>query len=227
MRAIVIGGSSGIGQAIALKCRVEGHEVLTMQRRGTVGAYAELDLRWSKENISEAMHDAVASFGGLDWLVISGGAAAYTRARAVEQTVEEMIRTNYLGPRWVFEAATKHLIRKDGRPSSRVLYVSSRITANPTKGLEDYAASKAAGETFFRHAGKRFGLWGIRTVCLSVGWVDTPMIKDIDAEILAKTMRFITIGRWIKASEVADVAYSVLSGPDAWTCDVVNLSGGI
>ena len=226
-KAIVIGGSSGIGAGIAELCAIRGHRVITMQRRPGEGDYVELDLRWDQHRILAAVRKAIDQLEGIDWLVIAGGAGAYTMPRVRFGQVEEMIQTNYIGPRYVFDAAVTELRRKPELPSSRVLYISSTIVRNPTKALEDYAASKAAGETFFRAVGKRFAKWGIRSNVLATGWIETPMTAQIDEEIKAKILRMVPLHRWGRVVEVADAAYSILGGPDFWNGDVINFSGGL
>jgi 3-oxoacyl-[acyl-carrier protein] reductase len=185
-----------------------------------------LDLRWDKEQIRKSVHMGIQRAGGLDWLVLAGGIGAYTDPIVDEQLICEMVQTNYIGPRLVFDTALKAglMNNPDG---ARVLYISSRVVENPPQELEDYAASKAAGEIAFRGLGKRFARCGIRTTILQVGWVNTPMTHGIREDYKEKILRAMPIHRWIEPEEVAQVAYLILNGPDAWTADVVRLSGGL
>lgn len=238
-KVVVVGGSSGIGAAIADMCHGQGCRVLTMQRGAGSGECVELDLRWDQHAIDAACLCASWQLDGLDWLVLAGGVGAYTNPIVRQHQVEEMMQTNYLGPRLVFNAFLKHL-KREAPPShfsdtertllartSRVLYIGSTITRNPTNALEDYAASKAAGETYFRAAARRYAKWGIRCNVLATGWIDTPMVQHIDGAIKEKILRRVPLHRWGKTVEVADAAYSILAGPDFWNGDVINFSGGL
>ena len=226
-KVIIIGGSSGIGAAIAQECIEQGETVLTMQRRDSKWKSIKLDLRWNQHRIADAVRAAVDQLRGVDWLVLSGGVAAYTLPLVREEQIVEMIRANFLGPRLVFNSALRSLHRNADVPSSRVLYIGSTATRRTGKALEDYAATKAAAETFFVAAGRRFAEFGLRCNVLSPGWVESPMSFSLKEELKEKAKRVIALKRFAEPQEVAQLAYSILSGPDYLTGDVISMSGGL
>ena len=223
-RVVVVGGSSGIGRAIADQCNDYGHRVITMQRSVNTWDAMELDLRWDQHTIGLACGIAASRYGGIDWLVLSGGVAAYTLPIVREEQVVEMIRTNYIGPRLVFNAFLRELAKGT---SSRVLYIGSTAAQRTGKALEDYAASKAAAETFFLAAGRRFAKLGIRCNVLAPGWVESPMSDSLKPELAEKAKRVIALHRFAHPTEIADMAYSILDGPDYLNGDRISISGGL
>ncbi len=233
MRVIVVGGSSGIGKAIVEECRSWGgnasHDVLTMQRRRVMQYDVELDLRWDQHAISEACREALGRLGGVDWLVLSGGVAAYTMPLVRQEQITEMIQTNYIGPRLVFNSFLRALHRQvdDGLLASRVLYIGSTAAQRTGKALEDYAASKAAAETYFLAAGRRYAEFGIRINVLAPGWVESPMSDSLKSELQDKARRVIALKRFARVEEVAEMAYHVLNGPDYLTGDRISIAGGL
>ena len=223
-KVIVVGGSSGIGAAIADVCASNGQRVLTMQRTTSKWNAIELDLRWDQDTIGLAVAAAIKMQQGIDWLVLSGGVAAYTLPLVREEQIVEMIRTNYIGPRLVFNAFLKELGKGS---SSRVLYIGSTAAQRTGKALEDYAASKAAAETYFLAAGRRFAKLGIRCNVLAPGWVESPMSDALKPELAEKAKRVISLHRFAQPTEIADMAYSILDGPDYMTGDRISISGGL
>jgi 3-oxoacyl-[acyl-carrier protein] reductase len=232
----VVGGSSGIGAAIADECRARGHAVLTAQRREpqAPGEWVPLDLRWSIDTIRGAIDECHRRLGRIDWLVIAGGTGAYMRPLFGKKDLEvhasqasEQIATNLLGPAFVFEAAAQHLMRTDGEPTSRVLYIGSTIVRQPPKALAYYAASKAGAEAFFRSEARRWASHGVRVNVLATGWIHSPMTREIDQRIVDKILRATATGRMGSAQEAAEMALSILDGPDFICGDVIPMSGGI
>ncbi len=235
-RVIITGGSgAGIGAAIADACEARGCQVLRMQRRAPErGEWRELDLRWQLARIRPAVEQAISQLGGLDWLVLASGVGAYMPALygrkdadAHEWQAEEQLRTNLTGPAFVFESSAEALMRGDGEPSSRVLYLGSTIVRQPPKALAYYAASKAGAEAFFRAEARRWAGRGIRINVLATGWTESPMVSDLLPRVREKILRAIALGRMATSAEAADMALRVLDGPDYLCGEVLTMSGGI
>jgi 3-oxoacyl-[acyl-carrier protein] reductase len=228
MHIVIVGGSSGIGRTVADQLR-HSHRLVLMQRtdaklEGT--QHIELDLRWPKDRIDHAVDAAgVYLHRRINALVISGGVGAFSYPVSNADRVEELFETNTIGPRYVFNAALPYLKRGEG--SARVLYISSTAARTLPKGLEDYAASKAAAEVLFRSFGKRYAKWGIRSNVLRVGWVESPMTGALKPEIREAAVRSTAIRRFGRPDEVAHVVRDILNGPDYWNGDVIELSGGL
>ncbi len=248
-RVIVIGGSSGIGAAIAARCRAEGHRVVCAQRRAGATDTVRLDLREPFASINGALEAAVRMLGGLDWLVVSGGTAGYQesahgaalkQARAEErrtgdrpldrylEVAEETMRTSAIGPILALEAAFRFLERPPHDPEpSRALLIGSTITQAPPPDLAWYAAAKAAAQVAYLGLARRMARHGVRVNVLATGWARTPMTEAIAPAKLTKILRAVALGRMAEPEEIADAAYAVLAGSAYFAGDTIEVSGGL
>jgi NAD(P)-dependent dehydrogenase (short-subunit alcohol dehydrogenase family) len=178
--ALVTGGSSGIGLAIARALHGEGYNLTLAARKieRLEAAGAELDAATMPvdvrdEDACRALVDAhVGRFGGLDVLVNSAGVGIAgtigdltTKAWNLQQDVN--LRGTFLMTR----EALPHLRASRGY----VLNLASIAGTIPTPGLAGYGASKAAVISFTRSLIREEADNGVRATALCPGFVDTPM----------------------------------------------------
>ena len=178
--ALVTGGSSGIGLAIARALRGEGYGLSLAARKidRLEAAGAELDAQTMSvdvrdEDACRALVEAhVERFGGLDVLVNSAGVGIAgrigdltTKAWNLQQDVN--LRGTFLMTR----EALPHLRTSRGY----VLNLASIAGTVPTPGLAGYGASKAAVIAFTRSLIREEADNGVRATALCPGFVDTPM----------------------------------------------------
>ena len=186
-RAVVTGGDSGIGRAVAIAFAREGAEVLIAHlpeeeadARATVrlaGAEARVvlhaaDLRTSRAN-RELADRAVAELGGVDVLVCN---AAFQMAHDQladfpPEQLERTFATNVLGPFWLVQALATHL--EDG---GCVIVTTSVQAYAPSDHLLDYAATKAALNNLVVNLAQELGPKGTRVNAVAPGPIWTPLI---------------------------------------------------
>jgi len=180
-RALITGGDSGIGRAVAIAYAREGADVaigylpeeqsdadevaqlvrdagrVCIQLPGDVG---------DEEVARSLVRDAVAGLGGLDVLVLNAA-----RQRKVERledlTSEQWAETmdvNVNAPFWMMQEALAHL-----EPGSSVIFTSSVQAYTPSPGLVDYAASRAAVNTMSKCLAQQLAPRGIRVNAVAPG----------------------------------------------------------
>ncbi len=183
--ALVTGGSSGIGLAIARMLREEGYGLtLSSRTREKVEAAAEqLDALAVPANVADeadceslvARH--VEHHGSLDMLVNSAGIGI---AGGIEQQplkhVDLMIGVNFRGLIAVTKYALPHLRQSRGW----VVNLASIAGTEPVGALQVYAATKAAVISLTRSLNQAYDGEGVRCVALCPGFVDTPMAEWSD-----------------------------------------------
>ncbi|WP_327230990.1 SDR family oxidoreductase [Streptomyces murinus] len=180
-RALVVGGSTGIGRAIAESWARSGFDVLVLSRGRPTGDGADL-LRWSPLDLadSDAARGALnrATAGPLDAVCYS--AVSYGSRRAPFGDVEEdewrrQVEVNLHGL-WRTLSATLPVLRR--APAGLFLGISSEVVYNAGPGRSGYAATKAAGNALLDSIAQEEGTDGVRIVqALPAGMVDTPGIR--------------------------------------------------
>jgi len=178
--ALVTGGSSGIGLAIARALRGEGYDLTLAARKverleaaGVELEAATMPVDVRDEDACRALVEAhVGRFGGLDVLVNSAGVGIAgtigdltTKAWNLQQDVN--LRGTFLMTR----EALPHLRAARGY----VLNLASIAGTVATPGLAGYGASKAAVIAFTRSLIREEADNGVRATALCPGFVDTPM----------------------------------------------------
>ncbi|HSM66931.1 MAG TPA: glucose 1-dehydrogenase, partial [Ilumatobacteraceae bacterium] len=186
-RALVTGGDSGIGRAVAIAFAREGADVAITylpEERADADATVELvraadrrglahevDLR-DEAACRRIVDDTAREFGGLDIVVNNAG---YQMAiESFEQlTTEQMVRTfstNVFALLWVSQAALPHL-----QPGSAIVNSTSIQAYDPSPSLLDYAATKAAIVNLTANLARSLAERGIRVNAVAPGPVWTPL----------------------------------------------------
>jgi 2-keto-3-deoxy-L-fuconate dehydrogenase len=237
LRALVTGGASGIGKAIAEAFADEGARVVVLDLaedpdlpRGAV-AYVRADIGDDAE-VRAAVETAAARLGGLDLLVNNAGIGAQG---SVEQATDEewrrVLEVNVIGTARVARAAWPYL--RDSRHAAVVN--TSSVAA--TTGLPEravYAASKGAVSALTRAMAADGLPDGIRVNAVNPGTADTPWVGrlldtalDPAAERTALEARQ-PHGRLVSAAEVARaVVYLAAPANGSTTGTELAVDGGM
>lgn len=188
LKALITGGDSGIGRAVAIAFAREGADVAisylseeeedaqeTARWVGEAGRRVVLlpgDLQ-EESTARQVAVDAAEQLGGLDILVNNAG---YQMARTKEleelrsEDLDRVFRTNLYSLFWLTQAALPHL-----RPGSSIINVSSIQAYQPSETLLDYAATKAAINNFTVNLASQLGPRGIRVNAVAPGPIWTPL----------------------------------------------------
>ncbi len=221
LAAIVTGGSSGIGYAIATTLRTRGAQVAVLDLDPAAAPPGTLALPVDvadDASVRAAVAAAVDGLGRIDILVNNAGIGAQgTVADNDDDTWRRVLDLNVLGVVRTTRAALPHLRRS---PAAAIVNLGSiAATAGlPQRAL--YSASKGAVLALTRAMAADHLADGIRVNCVNPGTVDTPWVArllaqadDADAERAALEARQ-PHGRLVTAAEVAD-AVAYLAGPNA------------
>jgi NAD(P)-dependent dehydrogenase (short-subunit alcohol dehydrogenase family) len=187
-RALITGGDSGIGRAVAIAFAREGADVVLsylpqededaqetarlVRESGRTAVLAPGDL-CDEDWCTALVQRTVDELGGLDVLVVN---AAYqmTQDSILDITTEQfdqVMKTNVYAMFWLCKAAVPHL-----QPGSSILTTSSIQAYQPSPNLLDYATTKAAIVTFTRGLAAQLADRGVRVNTVAPGPVWTPLI---------------------------------------------------
>jgi meso-butanediol dehydrogenase / (S,S)-butanediol dehydrogenase / diacetyl reductase len=233
--AIVTGGGTGIGLAVARRLAVDGYAVAVTGRREEACRAAADELQAAghaavaiaadvgdPDDVTRIVGTALERFGGLDVLV--GNAGIGDGAPVLEETLEgweRVMRTNLTGAFLTARAALPALIERRGC----VVNVSSTSGFLAGPGWAAYCASKAGLIMLTRTLASDYGPQGVRANCVCPGWVRTPM-GDSDMDEVARARGLDREGAYrlthadnplrrpAEPEEIASVI-CFLAGPDA------------
>jgi 2-C-methyl-D-erythritol 4-phosphate cytidylyltransferase len=164
-RVLVVGGSQGIGRAIAEEATRLGAKVEVLSRsRG-------LDVR-DAERVRGSIEDAATALGGLDHVIVTAGVLTMGRVEHdALDAIHETIDVNVTGTLNVASAAHPHLCASRG---SFTVFASSSFTRGRA-GYVAYSASKAAVVNLAQGLAEEWHEEGIRVNAVSPERTDTPM----------------------------------------------------
>lgn len=238
--AVVTGGNSGIGFAMAQAFIAEGAHVLVVGRRaeGVDAAVAALGAQaiGLTGDVSDlATHDRVAAlarerFGGVDIYAANAGVNRIQHSSEVTPADFDMqFETNARGTFFGVQAIVP--VMRDG---GAILLTSSVATHKVLDGHAVYAGSKAAIEAFARSWARELSERRIRVNVLSPGPTNTPIIGKLGMpaetvpeleELMART---IPLGRMGEAEELARAAVFLASADSSFVTGInLAVDGGI
>ena len=187
-RALITGGDSGIGRAVALAFAREGADVAIVhlpdeqedaeqtlrlvREAGRTGLSLPGDIR-EEAFCNEAVTRTVDELGGLDVLVNN---AAYQMmqdsiADITTEQFDRVLKTNLYAMFWLCKAAIPHL-----QPGSSIINTSSVQAYQPSPQLLDYATTKAGIVNFSKGLAQELAAKGVRVNTVAPGPIWTPLI---------------------------------------------------
>src|SRR3954451_9031964 len=180
--ALVTGGSSGIGLAIARMLRDEGYTLTLVSRRAekVEAAAEELGATAIAADVGDAdacgrlVAEHRERFGRLDVLVNSAGIGIGGRVEDLPaKHFDLQVGVNLRGLFLVTQAAIPLLRESRGW----IVNLASIAGTLPTPGLATYGATKAAVISLTRSLNEELDADGVRAVAICPGFVDTPMAE--------------------------------------------------
>lgn len=239
-RALVTGGSRGVGAATAVLLAEAGADVGIgyFSRQADAGAVvkqcAALGVRAfahasdisTVEGADELFAAAVREFGGVDLFIGNAGIWPPDDAPIAEMTDAQWSRTMRQNLDSIFYTtrAAARILPAGGR----IVLVSSTAGQRGEANHADYAASKGAIISFTKSLSTELAPRDITVNCVAPGWIDTEMCTPVfTPEYRARVERSVPLGRIATARDIA--------GPIVFLCtqlarhitgEIVNVNGG-
>jgi NAD(P)-dependent dehydrogenase (short-subunit alcohol dehydrogenase family) len=227
LKALITGGDSGIGRAVAIAFAREGADVAInylpeeqedaqdvagwIEKAGRTAVLVPGDVR-EEQSCRDIVDRAVEGLGGLN-VVVNNAGFHWARGEAglkglATEDLERAVRTNLYGTLWISRAALPHLGRGDS-----IINTTSVQAYDPSVSMIDYAATKAALNNVTANLAAELGPEGIRVNAVAPGPVWTPLgpaTKEPGA--VANMGKETPLGRIGQPAELAG-AYVFLASP--------------
>jgi NAD(P)-dependent dehydrogenase (short-subunit alcohol dehydrogenase family) len=240
-RAIITGGDSGIGRAVAIAFAREGADVLIaylpeeeddaretaqlVEKAGRKAVTVPGDIR-DEKHCTTIIETAISQLGGLDILVNNaafqmaqeGGIADITTAQ-----FDRVMKTNLYAMFWLSKAAAPHM-----QPGSTIINTASIQAYQSSPELLDYATTKAGIVAFTKALAAGLADKGIRVNAVAPGPIWTPLIPaTMPADKVASFGEDTPMGRAGQPAELAPAYVFFASQESSYiTAEMLAVTGG-
>lgn len=243
-KALITGGTSGLGRQVALSFATQGAEVAlfgTNRERGKEvvqaieeqrGALSERKTHFESVDVSktdevaEAVERLLAFWREIDILV---NCAGVTRdklfLRMEEADWDEVIDTNLKSVYNLCRACLRPMVKKR---KGKIINIASVIGLTGNPGQVNYAASKLGIVGLTRALAKEVASRNICVNCIAPGFFKTPMTDRLNEAQRERLLEEIPMKRWGEPAEMADVAIFLASEMSNYiTGQVIVVDGGM
>lgn len=240
LKALITGGDSGIGRAVAIAFAREGADVAItyydekddametvgwIQEAGQTGRAFQADLR-DQQDCEAVVDRTYHELSGLN-ILVNNAAIHIEKQELTEVSPEQLestFKTNFFSFFWVTQTALKYLNSGDV-----IINTGSAAGFKGHKTLMDYAATKGAIHNFTKSLAMQLAPRGIRVNCVSPGPVWTPLIPSTrQTEHVSRFGENTLWGRPAQPSEIAP-SFVFLASTDArfYTSEILSPSGSV
>jgi len=243
--ALITGGGTGIGRAIALGFAREGASVCVagrrleklrevigeLQKAGGAGLAMECDVTQARE-VERAVKGTVERFGRLNVLVNNAGTLHVSTVEGISEAEwDRMMTVNVKGPFLVSRAVLPEF-RKCG--GGAIVNIGSVLGLFAVRDRAAYSASKGAVTMLTKSMALDHAHEKIRVNCICPSVVETDLVKGVFNETeegqtkLKARLATIPLGRLGRPEDVAEMAVFLASEESSWlTGAAIPLDGGV
>ena len=241
-KALITGGDSGIGRAVAIAFAREGADVAInylpseeenakevirlIEDEGCQAVSLPGDI--VEESFCQQMvEDAVEQLGGLDILVNNAG--RQTAQKSIDEITTEQFdntfKVNVYAPFWICKAALPHM-----EPGAAIINTTSIQAFDPSESLLDYAQTKACNVAFTKALAQQVAEKGIRVNAVAPGPFWTPL-QPTGGQPQDKIEKFGSTSAFGRPGQPAEIApiYVLLASQEGSyiTGEVMGVTGGM
>ena len=238
--AIVTGGASGLGLAVAEALKAEGAEVALFdisdeavtREAKRIGAFPVVCDVTSPASVDAAVTKVAQHFGGVDILISNAGAAFQGKLLSVDEaTFRKAFELNFWGHHYMARAAVR--VMEKQKTGGALVFNVSKQAVNPGADFGPYGTSKAALMALMRQYAIEHGASGITSNAVNADRIRTGLMTDEMVQDRSKArgltpeayMRGNLVGREVTGADVA-AAFVHLAKARASTGAVITVDGG-
>jgi NAD(P)-dependent dehydrogenase (short-subunit alcohol dehydrogenase family) len=243
--AIVTGAGRGIGRAIALGFAQAGADVVVAARttseiedtaakirnEGRKAIAIPTDVR-NVDQVTDMLHQTLASFNKVDILVNNAGGATENSGKYVldlsidawKEGIELNLNSLFICSKIVGEVMAEH-------KAGSIINISSGMGLGPCPGIAADAAARAGVNNLTKTLAVEWAPYNIRINAIAPGWTETSLTAktwEKDPSMRVAILENIPLGRFGKPEDIAAVAIFLASDASSYiTGEVIYVSGGL
>lgn len=238
-KAIVTGGSKGIGLAVAEAFLKNGAVVYTVSRTegdlarlkaaaaeaGTEVIYKAADVS-DEASITAVIKEIIKESGGIDIVVNNAGITRDNLiARLSSEAWDEVLKVNLASAFYICKAVSMHLLSRKG---GSIINMSSVVGLHGNAGQTNYSASKAGLIGLTKSLAQELAPRGIRVNAICPGFIGTEMTDKLDEKAKDAFLTRIPLARPGRPEEIAGVALFLASDLSTYvTGQALSVDGGM
>ncbi len=238
-KAIVTGGTRGIGKAIAMALAEQGIDVIItgLNEERANSAAAEIASKGSTchalradvskaKDVEELFKFVTKHFERLDILINNAGITKDNLLlRVKEEDWDAVINTNMKGTYLCTQEAIKMMARQK---YGRIVNLSSVVAYIGNPGQTIYSASKAGIIGFTRSVALEYAKRGITVNAIAPGFIKTDMTDRIPEKIKEQILSMIPMGTYGTGKDIAKTVLFLISPDSSYiTGQVIHVNGGM
>jgi NAD(P)-dependent dehydrogenase (short-subunit alcohol dehydrogenase family) len=227
--AVVTGGGSGIGRAVAERLRADGYHVATIDLNPSDDEFAHTADVTDRVQVEEALSAIRAQLGPVTILVNAAGLDGFKRF--TEITFDEWQKVIDVNLNGVFHCIQAVLPDMVDAGWGRIVNISSSSTHSGTPYMSHYVAAKSAVNGLTKSLALEYGPAGITVNAVPPGFIDTPMLRTAEARGMIRdvqaTIDATPVRRMGKPEDIAAACAFLISDEAGYiTGQILGVNGG-
>ncbi len=228
--AVITGGGSGIGRAVARLFSREGAKIVIADRSdqavqvvdeivgsGGQAVFVPCDVSREKD-VQRLMSEAVAAFDTIDILIASAGIDQISPAHETSlDDWQKLIDINLTGVFLSNKYAIAHMLQQQ---NGAIVNISSILGQVGQPDITAYAAAKGGVSNLTRSIAVTYAKQGIRVNAVCPGYIETPLLKELTDEMVQVRVNKHPMGRMGRPEEVAQACLYLASDESSFVTGV-------
>ncbi|HNP22518.1 MAG TPA: SDR family NAD(P)-dependent oxidoreductase [Panacibacter sp.] len=228
--AVITGGTSGIGAAVAKRLQEEGAVIAILDMKAAPlndgGHFFQTDVS-DEASVQRSIASVIDELGTVDILVNCAGITGVTNVKSHDtstQNVKNVFDVNFFGSYYTSKHVLPVMLQKN---YGRILHIASVAGKEGNAGMLAYSASKAAVIGMTKVQGKEYAETGVTINALAPAVIRTALVDNMPDEQVKYMTDKIPMKRCGTLAEVADMAAFIVSPQNSFvTGFTFDLTGG-
>jgi len=227
--ALVTGGGSGIGAAVAHRLRIDGYNVATIDLNPSDTEYSYIADVTDRDQVDAALTEIRGALGPVTILVNAAGKEVFRRFANISfDEWRTIIDINLHGVFHTTQAVLPDMVEAGW---GRIVNISSSSTHSGAPFMSAYVAAKSGVNGLTKSLALEYGPAGITVNAVPPGFIDTPMLRNSAAQgnlgSIDEAIKRTPVGRMGKPEDIAAACAFFISEEAGYiTGQILGVNGG-